>query len=1162
MSVTNWEDVRPIRDVSAAFSRSKWFFRLLVSCCAVIPLSAETLTVLDNQIGTTPLKLGYNLGHFMQDSNAADWFRYSGVDAARVFISVSDIEPADDLAPVGDGVDSESSFLDRRTLLRGNAADAGQALSNTYINWSVFTSNYADISTGNNRLRLSYALATLRDLDVEVLANISASASRFPITGDGDWPGKWELWQHYYAQAFLLSRDYGVRRFSMFNEPNGAAGMTEVDWLRRLRICSDAIQCAIADMNSRYGKNLLVEVFAPNTASGAEKYESAEDTWGSDAVASRHLRIDGTSLPTWMNLHVYNYQKYTHRQIAEGGFSGFLDDHDMLRESIDADMSGEPQLPLALTEFNVRTGANYDVTTATQDSPFDFAALGANCVALAGRGVRQLYLFKFGQTASDSFYGIAKNGTHYVQNASGTDRNYGGATQCAEVYRLFLKVAKGSRPRLEVGTTSGAAPGVNAGLWSMATHDPGAGTYHVFLSNRDATSIPLEVDFSALPVPANNPVFVEEVSVRSAGAVLRRTTLANGKLASSDMPGQSVWLITLPKQAVVVSMKSAVADSQLGDGASKTLPGGQIQAMQVRADGTIDGRRACIIRIPVPAGNSSNVHSFLLEFEASASSGTDPVRAHVYGLTDNSWTESNTTWAAASFLKQNVVAGNQIQNNVVTGQGDLTQILGQVVVDSTSPTSCSLDVTKFVRSRSDGFASFLIVQDHRWDVAQPGLTPGDTQPAGLIITSREGTGMAARLVALTSDLPPVIETQPQPATVDVGTMVTLSVSASGTAPLQYQWRKDGIDLPGTNSSSYVIASVTPADAGEYQVVVDNIVASQASGMATLAVNAFGVATVAREAVIRGGAFAGSDVDEAAAGYLMVKFNAGLETARKAYFQFDLPPGGVEPDAAATFQIGFQASFDQQVQLWGLKQDFPNFNTAMTWNNAPANDMASNSMLVPGASAIGPDVHINPGQALTPHSFSLPRLGDYLYGGRVTLILTGVDNPANDSGGLRILPASATLQYTLSGTTPDPPWEAWRRSFFNEEFENEAEAGAAADPDHDQTANLLEYALGGDPLISDASFLPTAQASDERVGILFSRNPLLDDLRMVVQFATDLDGDWMDAATSMAGAAFTPTMAGVEVSESVDGTLREVLVLPPNDPLVLHRFMRLRVELIP
>ena len=490
--------------VRTVLKRSRRLFSFFVglSACSV---RAETLTILDTEIGTTPVSLGYNLGHFMPASNAADWFRYSGVNAARVFISVSDIEPADDISPVGDGVTSEAGFFARRTLLRDNAATSTQNLSNTYVNWAVFSGNYNDTAGGNNRIQFSSALANLRDRGISILANITASPSRFPITNDGDWAGKWELWQHFYAQAFLLSRDYGVRDFSMFNEPNGWIGMTETDWLRRYRICSDAIQSAVVDMNSRYGKSLVPRVFAPNTANGAEKYnttgvdEATTDTWGADAVTNRHLRLDGTTSPGWMNLHVYNYQKYTTRQIAADGLSGFVTDFNELRELIDADMPGEPALPIALTEFNVRTGASYDLTPATQDSPLDFSALGANCIALSESGVAELYLFKFGQTAnSAAFYGIAKNGTHYVENANTGNNNYGGTTQCAEVYRLFAKAAKGARPRHGINASAGASP---ASIPDLEHGHPRPGHQHLAGVSREQEHLGHPAGGGFLPTP-------------------------------------------------------------------------------------------------------------------------------------------------------------------------------------------------------------------------------------------------------------------------------------------------------------------------------------------------------------------------------------------------------------------------------------------------------------------------------------------------------------------------------------------------------------------------------------------------------------------------------------------------------------------------------------
>jgi len=55
-------------------------------------VSTDSITVTTTSEGTTPSLLGYNLGHFMSSGDAADWFRYAGVKAARVFISASDLQ--------------------------------------------------------------------------------------------------------------------------------------------------------------------------------------------------------------------------------------------------------------------------------------------------------------------------------------------------------------------------------------------------------------------------------------------------------------------------------------------------------------------------------------------------------------------------------------------------------------------------------------------------------------------------------------------------------------------------------------------------------------------------------------------------------------------------------------------------------------------------------------------------------------------------------------------------------------------------------------------------------------------------------------------------------------------------------------------------------------
>ena len=76
-------------------------------------------------------------------------------------------------------------------------------------------------------------------------------------------------------------------------------------------------------------------------------------------------------------------------------------------------------------------------------------------------------------------------------------------------------------------------------------------------------------------------------------------------------------------------------------------------------------------------------------------------------------------------------------------------------------------------------------------------------------------------------------------TVTVGDSVSFVVDAGGSAPLAFQWRRNGVPIPGNASaatSTLVLAGVTTADAGNYDCVVSNAAGSATSATFTLAVN--------------------------------------------------------------------------------------------------------------------------------------------------------------------------------------------------------------------------------------------------------------------------------------------------------------------------------------
>ena len=69
----------------------------------------------------------------------------------------------------------------------------------------------------------------------------------------------------------------------------------------------------------------------------------------------------------------------------------------------------------------------------------------------------------------------------------------------------------------------------------------------------------------------------------------------------------------------------------------------------------------------------------------------------------------------------------------------------------------------------------------------------------------------------------------------VGAAFTLRVVAAGTTPFSWQWRHDGVDLPGATNSILTLRSVQLTNAGGYTVLVTNLAGAVTSRIAQLSV---------------------------------------------------------------------------------------------------------------------------------------------------------------------------------------------------------------------------------------------------------------------------------------------------------------------------------------
>jgi hypothetical protein len=114
------------------------------------------------------------------------------------------------------------------------------------------------------------------------------------------------------------------------------------------------------------------------------------------------------------------------------------------------------------------------------------------------------------------------------------------------------------------------------------------------------------------------------------------------------------------------------------------------------------------------------------------------------------------------------------------------------------------------------------------------VTSNDPQTPTAIITLA-GSGTSSAVV-------PTITTQPANQTVTAGTTATFAVVTAGTAPVSYQWQKNGANIVGATAANYTTPATATSDSGStFAVVVSNTAGTVTSAAAMLTVNAAAVA---------------------------------------------------------------------------------------------------------------------------------------------------------------------------------------------------------------------------------------------------------------------------------------------------------------------------------
>jgi hypothetical protein len=110
--------------------------------------------------------------------------------------------------------------------------------------------------------------------------------------------------------------------------------------------------------------------------------------------------------------------------------------------------------------------------------------------------------------------------------------------------------------------------------------------------------------------------------------------------------------------------------------------------------------------------------------------------------------------------------------------------------------------------------------------------PSSDAYSSLWLAATDGARLMANALLWSGRIPPTILAAPADQICAAGSTATFSVNATGTSPLNYQWRLNGTNLPSaTNSTlSFVVQNSSP---GSYSVVVSNLFGATTSLSAAL-----------------------------------------------------------------------------------------------------------------------------------------------------------------------------------------------------------------------------------------------------------------------------------------------------------------------------------------
>lgn len=349
-----------------------------------------TIKVSNKIVGKTMKFVGYNQGYYFPGSNVSGWIEYSNVNSLRVWTSLNAFVPEQSVQ-VDSNVTNVAEFDKRKQELRASPE------GNKFLKWAELNPLY-DVpdSSSTNAMVYNYALSELKRLGIAVVLQIGSTDF------NDTWANKWKQWQRYYAIAYHSARKGDVAMYAMQNEPNHrhSGPMLLDQWIAGAKVASDAIHCAVNDVNKQYHKNLQPKFVGPVTAG------HNTDWWAAIAKSNRvdyHGEVVDNDIVDLFSTHSYNSPAAGYEHRIQNISKILSDNHPKGNK-----------LPILYTEIGRWMNAYLIDKEETMDSPSlftEWAGIYSNNMKNGGYG---MWAFKFANTASSTYPRGIKSGHHYI----------------------------------------------------------------------------------------------------------------------------------------------------------------------------------------------------------------------------------------------------------------------------------------------------------------------------------------------------------------------------------------------------------------------------------------------------------------------------------------------------------------------------------------------------------------------------------------------------------------------------------------------------------------------------------------------------------------------------------------------------------------------------